>query len=425
MESPHARAVAHYKWAARYKRKKHLNKARAHLFRGDHYMRASAFGAPQEFHVGKLIVGSSDHGEFEVVGGDHPAREEGVLVSATWQKCGNSESHAVNQLISSEIRHEPPQFTRYSHSEPYRVVRSRHTGGLFALPANDREDHMAIVDRLDKILVSAHSPREAMNADPKLLYIEDWRDSALLIREKKGEPRGFFEAAKPHEAFAYHTFILQSRADNQDAKCYFRYHATDDTGNEANGIGTADRPINIPHAYRDIKGTGMKAGPETSLVFYLTRDRDNDIVYDTNGASGRTMKPFSMVPDHLTYQTKFRARMILGITDGYKETSNIAEKDVTEIMNSIAPRTELARTDGDSRINVDTCTRYMRAAKTLFPGIDLACERWLASDAIRTPEPPGARVGRREQPASAERSGPTPSKTRRRMRRLTTRPCKI
>lgn len=68
MESPHARAVAHYKWAARYKRKKHLNKARAHLFRGDHYMRASAFGAPQEFHVGKLIVGSSDHGEFEVVG---------------------------------------------------------------------------------------------------------------------------------------------------------------------------------------------------------------------------------------------------------------------------------------------------------------------------------------------------------------------
>ena len=53
------RAHAHYRWADRYKRRQNDEKRLAHLRRGDHYARLSAFGVDRaQIPVTTLMVGS-------------------------------------------------------------------------------------------------------------------------------------------------------------------------------------------------------------------------------------------------------------------------------------------------------------------------------------------------------------------------------
>ena len=329
-----ARALAHYKQAAKYKRQKMKHKYMAHLLRGDQYMRASAlaFGVPLEepnveqhgiqYPTSLMVYGYGPRQGIIVAESDDDvpdAPSEPTVYKWNWRQGKEHEMRAINMVCHWEITKSRPIATHsYSstgayHSYVYKesfsdpakshffVFRSKHTGTFIAcnvagLKEIVKSERPGAKDA-DNLIELEDCARLALEKNRFLMSVEDWRDGALLIKQDKGTN---WISANPCQTFAYYDFALRKKKGHYACTYTTRKHTT-------------DGGVVIPEAYLSLCFT-EHGGSDKITEIIMSSDASG--VY----CNGKEMMSTTLVPDEATAMSEIRAKFILGLlSDSDKE----------------------------------------------------------------------------------------------------------
>ena len=396
------RALAHYKQAAKYKRRKMKHKYMAHLLRGDQYMRASAlsFGVPLD-EPSKYGF-ENGHGPDEgmvywhgrgvedlvlVAGLDEENFDDVKSPTWKWERSEIDEMYAVDMVCHREITNDVTMNPDYSSNGKYQAVeynghdsrrqktaffvfRSKHTGTFISCNVAELSAHLASAGNdsttkigakdVDDLIASKDCARLAFEENPFLRSVEDWRGGALLVKLQGIEK---WESASLCEKFAYYDFALRRKKDGKSCTYTSNYKAST-TG-----------AVVIPQDYIALQGGCKAQGAVNNGIA--------TIVMSTNplGAvfcNGREMRSTSMVADdNSTQMSKIRARFILGVLAG--DNMETKKKLMEEALGA---KSLLLDRDPSQR---KECERKARASKVIWPDLagKVACTYDDASTELR------------------------------------------
>ena len=392
-----ARALAHYKQAAKYKRRKMKHKYMAHLLRGDQYMRASAlaFGVPLEepsgYGIGKFpdrgMVywhGSTVEDRVIAAGFDEKTFDEAKGPAWKWEQSEPNEMSALDMVCHREITNYSTTSPEYSSKMEYQAVpymgrdsdfkeaaffvfRSKHIGTFISCNVSGLRAHLSSLGNttgrigakdVDDLIEIADCARTAFQQYPFLRSIEDWREGALLVQKHSNK---MWTRASLCEKFAYYDFALRRKKDV--TSCTYTSNPKDTTG-----------AVLIPRTYIILDGGCTARGGVIDGIASIEMSRDESGAVFCNGAE---MRSTSMVPDDdATVMSRIRAKFILGVSDNTMNITKAKIEDELGAKSILLERNPILRKQ---------CERKKKAAKVTWPDLEgkLACTYTEASSELK------------------------------------------
>jgi hypothetical protein len=395
-EDDRARALAHYKQAAKYKRQKMKHKYMAHLLRGDQYMRASAlaFGVPLEepsgYGIGKFpdrgMVywhGSTVEDRVIAAGFDEKNFDEAKGPAWKWEQSEPNDMSALDMVCHREITNDSTTSPGYSSKMEYQAVtymgrdsdfkeaaffvfRSKHIGTFISCNVSGLRAHLSSPGNttgiigakdVDDLIEIADCARTALQQYPFIRSIEDWREGALLVQKHSK----MWTRASLCEKFAYYDFALRRKKDV--TSCTYTSNPKDTTG-----------AVLIPRTYIVLDGGCGARGGVIDGIASIKMSRDESGAVFCNGAE---MRSTSMVPDDdATVMSRIRAKFILGVSDITMNITKAKIEDELGAKSLLLERNPILRKQ---------CERKKTAAKVTWPDIGdkLACTYTEASSDLK------------------------------------------